>query len=117
MSPKGQKKNPRDMGGVHLEGNFWLASARIDGRTIRGPPRLERGEADADLASAQKASTQAEMQHILLQQPTPSSVPGVQALPDSSPEAHGEAAGGALESIEEVAEKATCAQGAAAALT
>ena len=117
MSPKGQKNNRREMGGVYSKGDFWLATVKIDGRTICGPPRFERGEGRCrSRLCTEGVHTSGDATHITAAANTQLSS-GVQALPDPNPEAHGEAQGGVMESIEEVAEKPTCAQGAAAALT
>ena len=67
MAPKGSREHPKDMGRVGKEGDFWLAAAKIGGRRVRGPPRTERRQADEDLAQAQQAVSQEQMQDILLQ--------------------------------------------------
>ena len=45
----------------------WRASAKVGGRTINGPTRLNERDADADLKEARTAQTREEYCHILRQ--------------------------------------------------
>ena len=67
MPPKGSKKAPSCLGAVHLHDNGWRVIATVGGRTVHGPLRLQKRDADADLAQARSAQTQEEYSSILTQ--------------------------------------------------
>ena len=67
MPPKGAKKPPSCLGAVHLHHNGWRVNTIINSRTVHGPWRLQKRDADADLAYARSTQTQEEYCSILEQ--------------------------------------------------
>ena len=67
MPPKGIPKAPSCLGAVATHKDGWRVRATIEGRTVNGPVRLQKRDADADLAQARSAQTQDEYSSILKQ--------------------------------------------------
>ena len=67
MPPKGSKKTPSCLGTVYPHHDGWRVRATIGGRTVCGPYRLERSDADADLSQARGAETHEGYCNILKQ--------------------------------------------------
>ena len=62
---KGPRSAPKDIGNVYFN-NFWEATVKIACKIVRGPPRDQRRETDADLLQARQSATQEQMQRFLV---------------------------------------------------
>ena len=67
MPLKGSKKAPSCLGAVNLHDSGWRVVATVGGHAVYGPIRLQKRDADADLALARSAQTQEEYCSILKQ--------------------------------------------------
>ena len=67
MPPKGSTKAPSCLGTVYPIHTGWRVRVNIGGRTVCGPYRWERSDADADLSQARGAETQEGYCNILKQ--------------------------------------------------
>ena len=67
MPPKGSQKSASCLGTVYPHHDGWRVRATIGARTVCGPYRFGRGDAEADLSLARRAETHEEYCSILKQ--------------------------------------------------